>query len=69
MVPKLRGMRYIVNMGRRAANGVQTISINQQLTNLFQVLTYEKVCGFYLFIWLVMMCAVRIEIQSCSGLR
>jgi hypothetical protein len=43
MVPKLKSMRFITNMGRRTANGVQTLSINQQLMNLFQVLTFEKV--------------------------
>ena len=47
MVPKLKGMRFIVNMGRRTTNGVRTLSINQQLENLHQVISFEKVsCAF-----------------------
>lgn len=51
LLPKLTSMRIIMNMGRRpnpahvkAAGGTYAdcLSVNQQLTNLFHVLTFEK---------------------------
>ena len=45
MVPKLKGVRFIVNMGKRTKD---SLSINKQLTNLFHVLVFEKVDNVYI---------------------
>ena len=47
MVPKLKGVRFIVNMGKRTKD---SLSINKQLTNLFHVLVFEKVDFSLLFV-------------------
>lgn len=58
-LPKAHGVRSIVNLSTKFIHPVsrQETSINAQLSNVFHVLNYEKVCSYSLLyvVWLICM--------------